>query len=87
MTMQWARFRSPRVRATSYAKGPFIAFKELVDAGALAGREVSAQYLVGPNGWTERQGNVLAGIPVVLLSGDRFMVEGETPMCGQTTAW
>lgn len=60
-------------------EGTFIAFKELVDAGALAGREVSAQYLVGPNGWTERQGNVLAGIPVVLLSGDRFMVEGGDP--------
>jgi triacylglycerol lipase len=57
----------------------FTEFKKLVDAGAIAGREVSAKYLTGPNGWNQRQGNALAGIPVVLLSGDRFMVEGGDP--------
>lgn len=57
----------------------FISFKKLVDAGALAGREVTRKYLTGPGGWNERQGNVLAGIPVVLLGGDRFQLEGGDP--------
>lgn len=53
----------------------FRQFKKEVDAGAIAGREVTRKYLMGHNGWNNRQGNVLAGIPVVLLSGDRFTLE------------
>lgn len=35
-----------------------------------AGQQVTRAYLTGPNGWNERQGSVLSGIPVTLLGGD-----------------
>lgn len=37
-----------------------------------AGQQVTRAYLTGPNGWNERQGSVLKGIPVVLIGGDYF---------------
>jgi hypothetical protein len=35
-----------------------------------AGEQVTARYLSGPDGWNERQGDVLSGIPVVVIGGD-----------------
>jgi pimeloyl-ACP methyl ester carboxylesterase len=41
-----------------------------------AGEEVTARYLAGPDGWNERQGDALAGIPVTLIAGDRLSMPG-----------
>lgn len=35
-----------------------------------AGQQVTRAYLTGAGGWNERQGNVLQGIPVMLIGGD-----------------
>jgi pimeloyl-ACP methyl ester carboxylesterase len=46
-------------------------FAELFDGlSEGAGEQVAARYLTGPDGWNEQQGDVLAGIPVVLVAGD-----------------
>lgn len=37
-----------------------------------AGQQVTRAYLAGPDGWNERQGSVLNGIPVTLIGGDYF---------------
>ncbi|MGI9137244.1 MAG: lipase family alpha/beta hydrolase [Candidatus Nanopelagicales bacterium] len=41
-----------------------------------AGEEVTDAYLGGVRGWNARQGDALAGIPVVLLGGDYFSQSG-----------
>jgi triacylglycerol lipase len=52
-------------------------FAKLVAASSEgAGEEVTAAYLAGPGGWNERQGNALAGIPVVVIGGDYFSTPG-----------
>jgi pimeloyl-ACP methyl ester carboxylesterase len=52
-------------------------FAELVAASSEgAGEEVTAAYLAGPGGWNERQGDALAGIPVVVIGGDYFAMPG-----------
>lgn len=43
-----------------------------------SGREVNQGYLMGPNGWNEFQTGVLDAIPVVVIGGDRFTVDGVT---------
>lgn len=42
-----------------------------------AGEEVTDAYLGGVRGWNARQGDALAGIPVVLLGGDYFSQSGD----------
>lgn len=42
-----------------------------------AGEEVTDAYLGGVRGWNARQGDALAGIPVVLLGGDYFSQAGD----------
>ena len=52
-------------------------FAQIVTEGSQgAGQEVTADYLGGPDGWNERQGNALDGIPVVFLGGDYFSRAG-----------
>jgi pimeloyl-ACP methyl ester carboxylesterase len=52
-------------------------FAKLVAASSEgAGEEVTAAYLAGPGGWNERQGDALAGIPVVVIGGDYFGTPG-----------
>jgi triacylglycerol lipase len=52
-------------------------FAKLVETSSEgAGEEVTAAYLAGPGGWNERQGDALAGIPVVVIGGDYFSASG-----------
>jgi pimeloyl-ACP methyl ester carboxylesterase len=44
-----------------------------------AGEQVTAGYLAGPDGWNERQGDALSGIPVLLIAGDHLKHEGGVP--------
>ena len=54
----------------------------LGDISEGAGRQVVSQYLAGPEGWNERQGDVLRDTPVTLVAGDWFRADG-----GDPTAW
>ena len=47
-----------------------------------AGNQVTSQYLGGDGGWNDRQGDALRGIPLTLVAGDWFQVEG-----GEPRAW
>jgi pimeloyl-ACP methyl ester carboxylesterase len=52
-------------------------FAQLVSESSQgAGQEVTDRYLGGTDGWNERQGTALEGIPVVLLGGDHFSQPG-----------
>ncbi len=56
-------------------------FKVLLgDISEGAGTQVVSQYLGGPDGWNERQGDVLRGTPVTLIAGDWFQAEGGDPL-------
>ena len=58
-------------------------FKVLLgDVSEGAGTQVVSQYLSGPDGWNERQGDVLRDTPVTLIAGDWFQAEG-----GDPSAW
>jgi triacylglycerol lipase len=58
-------------------------FKVLLgDISEGAGTQVVSQYLAGPDGWNERQGDVLRDTPVTLVAGDWFRAEG-----GDPSAW
>lgn len=53
-------------------------FAELVAASSEgAGEQVTERYLAGPAGWNERQGDALAGLPVVLIGGDYCSALGD----------
>ena len=41
-----------------------------------AGEQVTSRYLAGSGGWNERQGNVLEGIPLVVIGGNYFTQPG-----------
>jgi pimeloyl-ACP methyl ester carboxylesterase len=47
-----------------------------------AGSQVTAHYLAVEGGWNDRQGDALRGIPLTLVAGDWFTVEG-----GEARAW
>jgi pimeloyl-ACP methyl ester carboxylesterase len=53
----------------------FATFVAAVSEGA--GEQVTAAHLVGSDGWNERQGGVLSGIPVVLIAGDYCAAPGD----------
>ena len=56
-------------------------FKVLLgDISEGAGTQVVSQYLGGPDGWNERQGDVLRDTPVTLIAGDWFQAEGGDPL-------
>lgn len=58
-------------------------FKVLLgDISEGAGTQVVSQYLAGPGGWNERQGDVLRHTPVTLVAGDWFRADG-----GDPSAW
>jgi len=58
-------------------------FKKLKDASSAgAGEQVTRRYLTGPGGWNDQQAGVLDGIPVTLIGGDYFQLEG-----GDGLAW
>jgi pimeloyl-ACP methyl ester carboxylesterase len=44
-----------------------------------ASEQVTREYLEGPGGWNERQGEALAGIPVRLIAGTAFTQDGGDP--------
>jgi hypothetical protein len=44
-----------------------------------AGQQVTRHYLAGPNGWNERQGDQLDGIPLTLVAGDWFQQDDGHP--------
>lgn len=55
-------------------------FKVLLgDVSEGAGTQVVSQFLAGPDGWNERQGDVLRDTPVTLIAGDWFQVDGGDP--------
>lgn len=55
-------------------------FKVLLgDISEGAGTQVVSQYLDGPDGWNERQGDLLRGTAVTLVAGDWFQAEGGDP--------
>ncbi len=52
-------------------------YKVLHDTASTgAGEQVTHAYLDGADGWNERQGDVLEGIPVTLIAGDHFRLDG-----------
>ena len=53
----------------------FATFVAAVSEGA--GEQVTAAHLAGADGWNERQGDVLSGIPVVLIAGDYWSAPGD----------
>ena len=55
-------------------------FKATNDAASSgAGEQVTHRYLAGPGGWNERQAGLLDDIPVTLIGGDYFRLEGGSP--------
>lgn len=55
-------------------------FKVLLgDVSEGAGSQVVSQFLAGPDGWNERQGDVLRSTPVTLIAGDWFQAAGGDP--------
>lgn len=58
-------------------------FKKLKEASSSgAGEQVTRRYLADPGGWNDQQAGVLDGVPVTLIGGDYFQLEG-----GDGRAW
>lgn len=58
----------------------FIVLRDGVSGGAA--EQVTRRYLAVANGWNERQRGVLDGIPLTIVAGDHFRLDG-----GDAAAW
>lgn len=67
-------------RVTEQIIADFITLRDGVSGGAA--EQVTRRYLTGSDGWNERQRGVLDGIPLIILAGDHFRLDG-----GDAAAW
>lgn len=58
----------------------FIVLRDGISGGAA--EQVTRRYLTGADGWNERQRGVLDGIPLTIVAGDHFRLDG-----GDAAAW
>jgi pimeloyl-ACP methyl ester carboxylesterase len=65
---------------TEQIMADFVTLRDNVSGGA--GEQVTLRYLAGDDGWNARQAGVLDGIPLTIIAGDHFQLDG-----GDSAAW
>lgn len=64
--------------ATERIIADFITLRGGASGGAA--EQVTRRYLAGADGWNERQAGVLDGIPLTIIAGDHFHLDGGDPV-------